>query len=1031
MEQYNRPDYENPSVREINRRPAHPRYYAYDSSEQALSAGSSQRIMSLDGTYEFALYESPLCCGEFYKPGAAMEGASEIQVPGNWETQGFGEPIYTNVEYPWDYEKDMDASIQPSAGGPRRPNPPYIPKKNPTGCYRRSFNVPASFMDEHIFICFDGVETAFYLWVNGIRIGYSQDSKLAAEFDITAAVHEGENLLAVQVMSFADSTYLEDQDYWYLCGIYRSVRLISKPRIFIDDYTVTSKTELKTREAILTAEVKLNLLDGYADYSVTAALYDGYEKIADAAGKVNPAAEYTQTRLPTTGAARIELSIPAAELWTPETPKLYTCVITLYDPDGKPVDMEACKTGFRELEIRDGILLLNGERLIVKGVNRHEHCPTGRTVSVSHMIEEIKQMKRMNINSVRTCHYPDSTEWYDLCDELGILLVCECNLETHGASGQLSHDPGYAESYLERAVRMVMNHKNHISIYSWSLGNESGYGPGHAAMYGFIKEYDKTRICQYEAGDPPKNISDIRGKMYADMGEINKMLTDPADDRPIILVEYLYQIRNSGGGIGKFVELTESSPRFQGGYVWDWQDKCLKAKTEDGTEFYAYGGDFSESYVDNSVPNYMTNNGIVLPDLRWKPVAFALKQVYSPVIIERRKMRDSAWSGSLGDGAYSIKNRSFTRSLSDFLCVAELRENGIPVYSRELYLPDIRPGMAADMDVEMDYERKPGCEYQLEFSLTNPEPLWYEDEGAAFYSVQFELGGFIVPTDIPDTDDSVRQEDRDGILTLISKELELSVDKATGELLSLKKDGTVYLQGSITPALRRGRTGIDPEPIWARFHDFTDGFDSGETEYRIYGSRLELRTVLYEGEAAKAVVKTAYIVSGNQVRVEFSFNASDSCKLFSRVGMRLEIPEGFEDISYYGYGPGESYSDRLEGTELGVYDSTVEEEHFPFIPPSENGGHEGTRWIKVKNAEDRMLYIRGDRPFHFDIHHSTAEDYREARHDHELIRRPEAYLHIDAAHGQIGADMAWSTVLDDNLNLGGGEYSLGYVISAD
>ena len=668
-------DYRNPDVLAIGRRPAHPRYHAYASVEEALAGEGSARVLSLDGDYDFVLVPRPEEAGAFYEPGQPMEGAQTIVVPGNWETQGFGEPIYTNHHYPWDYDPERGLGIRAKADGPGLPHPPAIPDENPTGCYRRTFTLPEGFLGQRLFLSFEGVETAFYVWLNGEPVGYSQDSKLAAEFEVTAQAQAGENCLAVQVMRFADSSYLEDQDYWYLSGIYRSVRLIAKPDAHLEDYRITTTTELATRRATLNADLRVSRVEGYAEQRVRVGVYRDGERLALGEGEVAAQSGY-DPRQPTAARARVTLALEDVALWSPDEPTLYDCVIELLDGEGRVVDVEACRTGFREISLEGGIVRLNGERLIVRGVNRHEHGPDGRTLTRAHMREEIRQMKRMNINSVRTSHYPDGDDWYELCDELGILVICEANLETHGVMGQLSHDPAWSAAYLERAVRMVQQHGNHVSIYAWSLGNESGYGANHAAMYGYIKQADPTRLCQYEAGGPPANISDIRGTMYATIRDIMGMLTDPDDTRPVILVEYLYQMRNSGGGVGKFLELTERHPRFQGGYVWDWQDKGLRAKTPDGGEHFGYGGDFGESYTDPTEPLFMTHNGVVLSDLRWKPVAHALKQVYSPILVERVRARAEGWEPYHMGDRFVIKNRSFSRCLSDYRIEAALRADG-------------------------------------------------------------------------------------------------------------------------------------------------------------------------------------------------------------------------------------------------------------------------------------------------------------------------------------------------------------------
>lgn len=560
-------DWENKDVTAINRELSHAPWGAYENERQALSHDSalSKWALSLDGTWRFALFARPEQVEPFWEPQFDTAGWATIRVPGNWETQGFGEPIYTNVVYPWDYHSRERHMIRPEGGSGGRglPNPPYIPADNPTGCYVRSFSIDPDWSGRNIFIEFGGVETAFYLWINGQPVGYAQDSKLPSSFDITSFIHSGENRAALQVMRFADSSYLEDQDYWHLSGIFRPVRLVAKPAARLTDWKVDANPNLTDGSGEIEADVAISRCDGFARYQIRLAIMDqdGYQ-LGQTVAPVSAGAAYRTAEQPTANTARLRISLRDIQLWTPETPVLYTIILTLLDPAGEPVDFESCHTGFRKIEIQNDIVLLNGRRLLIRGVNRHEHeARGGRTVSRQHMIEEIKLMKKLGINSVRTCHYPDDPAWYDLCDEWGILVVCECNLETHGVMGQLTHAPAWGTSFLERAIRMVLTHQNHPSIYAWSLGNESGTGANHAAMAGWIREYDPTRLCQYEAGQPGRNISDIRGFMYAPQQTILDMLTDPADTRPVILVEYLYQIRNAGGRLHLFAELLEKYPR--------------------------------------------------------------------------------------------------------------------------------------------------------------------------------------------------------------------------------------------------------------------------------------------------------------------------------------------------------------------------------------------------------------------------------------------------------------------------------------
>ena len=1034
------PDFENPTVMAINRAPAHTAWGAYASEADAAAylRGSSVYTQSLNGEYNFRLYNKPEAVDDFYTVDYNASGFSKITVPGNWETQGFGKPIYTNYAMPWSMTRTDNSVLEANIGKEKVPNPPFIPTDNPTGCYRRSFTIPQSFDGREVFLRFDGVETAYYLWINGKPVGYSQDSKLPSEFNITSYIQPGENLMALQVMKFADSTYMEDQDYWYLCGIYRSVWLISKPKLHISDCKITAIPDLHSGCGAVSADVTVSREIGFADCTVKVAAYSpNGEKIAENIGNIEAAAEYRTDIKPTANTGRVTLKLPNVQLWNTNTPVLYTIVTTLIAADGTELDYESSRIGFKKIEVIDGVIHLNGERLVIHGVNRHEHFwRTGRTLTREHMLEEIRQMKRMNINAVRTSHYPNAPEWYDLCDEYGILLVCECNLETHALMGGLTHNPNLATQFLERAVRMVQNYKNHVSIYSWSLGNESGTGANHAAMYGFIKEYDHTRLCQYEAGNPAKNISDVRGFMYATIENILKMLCNPKDSRPIILVEYLYQIRNSGGGMDEFMALVEKYPRFQGGFIWDWQDKCLCGKDENGKEFFAYGGDFDEDFLEPREPLFMTNNGIVLPDLTWKPVAYEVRAAYCPVFI-RKPQAAHAWFTTSDWDEFVV--RHVHSGHTNFNCTAFLRENGSIVAEKAIELPAAAPNEEASFRCEIPYNKLPGCEYTIEFSLTQKGDTFYAENGYELACYQFsqESGSFVSPSSHSTQTASAELKEEDDKYIIVSEHLRAAVCKKTAQFISLEKDGVNYVQGGGTPCLNRPLTGMDAREGWGWFEEYEK---ARKLKFSVSNSSVMSgeKGICIEFDFTMGNAKHSnhgylrYLFSGSSVEIDFNINTDPIFRAIPRMGIEFIIPQGFEALEYFGYGPVENYADRHLASKLAVYNSTVEEQHFPFVPPAENGGHEATRWLTLAREDGCTLRIHSASNFHFDAHHNTVEEYINATHEHKLIRRPETILHIDAAHGPIGSEMAWSIAMPEKYKVAGGrEYHLRFVLEVE
>ena len=1047
-------DWENLDVTSINREVSHSSWGAYENADQAASCDrtASQWTNCLDGAWKFAYVPSPKEVEPFWQSEFDVQAWTEIQVPGNWELQGFGEPIYTNHVYPWDHHKDSPENIHPkqSAPGTRGvPNPPNIPQDNPTGCYRRTFHIPEEWLEREIFVHFKGVETAYYLWVNGEAVGYSQDSKLPSEFCLTPYLKAGENTIALQVMRFAESIYLEDQDYWHLSGIFRSVYLYAKPQTRIVDWKVEAVPDLHHGFGTVTADVQVNRFPGFADYQVKMEVQDSSGRIlASETAPIQAVAEYRSYEKPTANTARVQAKLDAVDTWTPETPTLYKAVFTLLAPDGSEVDFESCRIGFKTVEVKDGVILLNGQRLLVRGVNRHEHeAYGGRTVSVDHMVEEIKLMKQLNINSVRTCHYPDDPLWYDLCDEWGILLVCECNVETHGVMGGLTHNPAWGTNFLERAIRMVLTHKNHPSIYSWSLGNESGTGANHAAMAGWIRDYQPSCLCQYEAGAPGRNVSDVRGKMYAQQEDIMKMLTDPVDTRPVVLVEYLYQIRNAGGGMDKFYDLMENHQRFQGGYIWDWQDKCLVNTTDDGEEYFAYGGDFGEELVEWTVPLFMTNNGIVLPDLKPKPAALEVKQVYCPIIFETPP--SSPWDLKDGFGHYVIKNRSLKWDSSHYAVQYAIRANGRIVQTGSLDIPHLEPGENSAMTFTESYPENPNTQYHVDFTVTYAQDTAYAKAGDELGCYQFALpSGPSVREEQSRTShaaaslDSLTIQEDGSQYHIAGPSFSTVVDKQSGLLHSFVKDGTKLLETGPVECFTRPYSGLDAQAGWGKY-PLWNVFDSSNIS-------VELRdlTVTPLGSNKVVIESTREIRCGgcpHSIRVihRIILDAHGTLQAFHefqvdpafldlpRIGVELVLADGFTNIEYFGMGPGENYQDRRESAKLGVFENAIANEHFPFIPPSECGGHEDTRWLTVQRSSGHNLSVTASVPFHFDIHHNSIADYKQATHEHKLIRRKESYLHLDAAHAGIGSDMGWSSMLVEENKVKAGTYILAYTLTFD
>jgi beta-galactosidase len=1029
-----RRDWENPDVTQTNREMIHSPWGAYESAAQARACDrdASANVLSLDGAWRFHLAPSPEAVpAGFWSPGFDTSAWAEIQVPGNWELQGFGKPIYTNYIYPFPIDRDEPYLMKPSLAGEAsderfRMNPPYVPRDNPTGCYVRVFDLPAAWAGKSVFVNFGGVESAFYLWLNGSPVGYSQDSKLPAEFDLTPFVKPGRNLIALQVMRWSDGTWLEDQDYWHISGIFRPVRLVAKPRIHIRDWFIQAAPDAAGNGGTLSAVVQLRELAGYGDHRVRLELFDAAgTPVARTEARHNLRAGWASH--PEIGIG-LSLNVPSVRTWTPETPSLYTAVLTLMAPDGRETDFESSRVGFRRIEIRNGVILLNGVRMIFRGVNRHEHAyRTGRAVPREHMRREILTMKRLNFNAVRTCHYPDDPAWYDLCDEMGIALVCEADVETHGVCGRLTNSPAWAAAFLERAIRMVLVHKNHAAIVSWSLGNESWKGPNHAAMANWIRYYDPTRLVQYESAGPEAIISDLRGNMYAQPDHIIGMLADARDPRPVVLVEYLYQIRNAGGGMRRFAELIERFERFQGGFVWDWQDKCLPARDAAGREFPGYGGDFAEDLVERTVPKHMTCNGVVLPDLTPKPVAYEVKNVQSPI----RIAADDADAGR-----FRLRNRHHASGTGAYALRCELLENGRVLRGESLPAPTAAPMSDAPFQVDIGRllaQRKAACEYHLNFRVTLAADTAWAPAGHEVCVEQFALapGAAAAAVELPPA--PARLAAGDAELRVEGERLTVTFRRDTGLMSACDLAGTPLLAAGAVEQLYRPQTGLDTDPHWG-FYDLwrplmpdvltrrpgrVAAFARPDGSVQVEAGSVLVSSIA--GEVARCEM-THRIHGDGRIRVDAQIEIARAVRHVPRVGIGLVLPPGFETLEWFGCGPDESYCDRREHTPIGCHTATVTAQHFPFIPPSECGGHEETRWVKLSDAAGRTLLVESPAPFHFDARHSSVEDYWRACHDHELVRRPETFLGLDACHAGIGGNMGWSTAMDDQHLVPAGAY---------
>ena len=1029
-----------------NREPMHSPLGAYQTELQAatLNRRASEYVRVLDGQWKFCLASGPsdVPMG-FQEPDYPCTDWENITVPGNWELQGHGDPIYTNTLMPFNMtDPDGPHLLKPGRAKDVALKPPYVPTDNPTGCYVHTFTIPDGWQGRDVFLNFDGVESAFYVWVNGHEVGYSQDSKLCAEFNISANVRFGENTLAVQVMRWCDGSYLEDQDYWHLSGIYRSVSVYSKPRIHIRDFKVSPFLDDQYQDADLVAYCYVNLEDGFADYKVRATLLDEAGQVV---GKPQTAAVDTKSpmypeRFPReAGSAQLVMHVKAPKKWTADAPNLYTVVFTLIDADGHEVDFESCRVGFRRIELSDdGVVLLNGRRLVIRGVDRHEHHPEmGRAITVERMREEIFAMKRLNFNAVRTSHYPNHPDWYDLCDQYGIYLVDETNLETHGIEALLSKNPDWAAAYLDRAVRMVMRDKNHPSIVFWSLGNESGVGPNHAAMAGWIRYFDPTRLVQYEGANPPKEVSDLRVPMYPSLDWVADVMADTSDKRPMIMCEYAYAKSNSNGNVHKYWDAVHKYPRFQGGFVWDWADKALTKVTADGRRYWAYGGDFDEPVVDDV--RDMCLNGVVQPDLTPHPGAFEIKKLQSPVLIRDFNMEDQT---------LRIQNDYLGRDLGHLKLTWVILENGLVEESGVFDLPAVPSG--EDVRVFIPYRsisRDNIAETFLNVSLQCKEDEPFAPKGHEVVSEQFLLAAAVNQRQDRSLNPvkNVTFSELDGTVEVAGFDFSISFNKATGTMNSLIHDGVSLLKSGPTENYFRAPTGIDDglagvvvegasysrqwldhglDRLVRQVEDFSV-HQAGPYEVHI---RVLARM---QADAFDDTIRTesSYAIRGDgKVQFHQKIWVDPQFPVLPRVGITLVAEKSLDRLTWYGRGPHENYVDRKQSAHVGLYHSTVRDQHFDYILPVECGGKEDVRWLELRNWQGKGLRIFAEDVVHFDAHFNSVADYAAARHTVDLIPRDEVYVNIDCAHSGLGGDNGWRLTIHDEYQVKPGFYQFGFLI---
>ncbi len=992
----------DPGIVEINKMPPHVANFSFDSLEEALE-GKHQNTLwhqSLNGDWKFNWTSNPKDRPlDFYKEDFNDSRWEDFSVPANWEINGYGIPIYVN--HPYEFTKE--------------PNPPHVPEHyNPVGSYRKTFTIDPSWMDRKVILHFGAVKSAFFLWINGEKVGYSQGSKLPAEFDITSFIREGDNLLAIEVYRWSDGTYLECQDFWRISGIERDVFLYTKPKVQLFDFFAKASlsTDYQNGELKLSELVFHNFTEQkITDYQLQIQLFDADGQLVFSENKkIGFDGEK--------GTDSYEKTIPEVRPWTAETPYLYTLILKFGDAEGQTIEVLSEKIGFRTVEIKNGQLLINGRPIYIKGVNRHEHEPaTGHVVTEKMMRLDIQRMKELNVNAVRTSHYPNDPRWYDLCDEYGIYVVDEANIESHGMYYNLANTLGnnrdFREAHLQRVRRMVERDKNHPSVILWSMGNEAGNGINFYTAYEWIRERDDTRFVQYERAIVGwgKNAlfewnSDIIAPMYYWVDDLEAM-AEAQPEKPVILCEYAHAMGNSIGNFKEYWDAFYRHPRMQGGFIWDWVDQGLYKEMPDGTTIFAYGGDYGPP--DTPSDNNFLINGVIQPDRELNPHAHEVKKVYQYV---NTQLADPATK------TIRVYNRYDFIGLDHLYLRWELLSDGRVIDSGRLDQLNVPAQTEKAVALDWAFNRQNDHEYLLNVSyhLKAASPMLPADYQVA--GDQLPLGGDY-RSETPEwegPDFTVDYNASSARFTGPNFEVVFSREKGT--IISYRYDGTQIIQSGPQPNFWRAPVdndyGASLQKKLAVWKDpaYTP-WEMGVKKH-MDGMIVEFERLLLKGEARQVIEYLVDKTGKIRVRNQMEAIKGDYPMLF-KFGMEMALPKSFDRLEWYGRGPFESYEDRKTSADIGIYQSTVSKQWHPYVRPQETGNKTDVRWLRISQQDGRSIFISGPQLLNFSALHFSRDDLdsgeeKGQQHAAELRGRNSTFLNIDLRQMGVGGNNSWGAL---------------------
>ena len=1004
------PEWQDPNVNAINRAAMHTNYFAYESEQAALKGCrlASDNYMTLNGTWKFNwVQNADQRPTDFYKVDFNDKGWDNIQVPGVWELNGYGDPIYVNVGYPWRSQY--------------KNNPPYVPTvNNHVGTYRKEIELPADWKGRQIMAHFGSVTSNMYLWVNGKFVGYSEDSKLEAEFDLTKYLRPGKNIIAFQVFRWCDGTYLEDQDFFRYSGVGRDCYLYTRTANHIEDIRITPDLDTQYKDGTLQIDIQMKG-KGTVDL-----------KLLDKEGK-----EVTTAQVKGSGKQTASMTVSNPAKWTAETPNLYTLVANLQE-NGKIIESIPVKVGFRKIELRNGQILVNGQAVLFKGADRHEMDPDkGYVVSRERMIQDIKRMKELNINAVRTCHYPDNNLWYDLCDEYGIYVVAEANIESHGmgyGDETLAKNPLFAKAHLERNQRNVQRGYNHPSIIFWSLGNEAGFGPNFEACYKWIKAEDKTRAVQYEQAGT-NEYTDIFCPMYYSY-ESCENYSKGNIDKPLIQCEYAHAMGNSQGGFKEYWDLVRKYPKYQGGFIWDFVDQSARWYTKDGKEFYGYGGDFNR--YDASDNNFQ-NNGLISPDRVPNPHAHEVGYIYQNIWVK---------PVDLQKGEISIYNENFFRDLSDFYAEWQLLANGEVLQSG--IINDLKVGPQQTVNQKLNYTLDNICPCKevllnVAFKLKNTETLL--PAGFAVAQQQLSVREYKAPENLltekkiaHDYTPTPVVEDNDSYYLIVKGEnFHIDFERRSGYLSLYDVNGLSILDegAQLTPNFWRAPTDNDMGAgLQKKYLAWKNPEIKLTSLEHATENGLVVVTAKYDMPTVSAKLTLTYRINKEgAIEVTQSMTTDKNAKVSNmfRFGMRAALNKNLSNIQYYGRGPIENYADRNNSTNIGKYAQTVDEQFYSYIRPQETGTKTDIRWWNQTNKGGNGIQLVGKTPFSASALHYTMESLddgleKDQRHS-ELVPQTDCVnFCIDKVQMGLGCVNSWGALPLDKYMVPYQDYEFTFVI---